>query len=71
MERHIAERLMEILLRLDTPLNEATELTELLPDVAEQKAIRRGIGEVTLTIYTEIMRPIIRQFPDLDPEKNE
>jgi len=69
MERAIAEDLMKILLSLDAPLNLATELTKRISDVEERKLIRRGLGEIGGHIFTEIMLPIIRQYPDLDPTK--
>lgn len=69
MERRIGEKLMQLLLSLDEPLNEATALSRELADPEEQKAVRRVIGEVTGRIYTDLMVPIIRQYPDLDPDK--
>lgn len=69
MDRSIAEQLMKSLLELDAPLNRATELTEKITDPEERKAVRRGIGELTLQAYTDLIRPIVRQYPDLDPEK--
>lgn len=70
MERTVAEQLMGLLLSLDKPLNAATSLTQEISDPVEQKAVRRGIGEITGRVYTDLMRPIIRQYPDLDPEKD-
>jgi hypothetical protein len=69
MDRIVAEQLMELLLALDGPLNRATELTEKITDLEERKVVRRGIGEITARAYTDLIRPIVRQFPDLDPEK--
>jgi hypothetical protein len=69
MERAIAEQLMKLLLALDGPLNSATELTDMITDPEERKAVRRSIGELTSQAYTDLIRPIVRQFPDLDPEK--
>jgi hypothetical protein len=62
--------MIELLLALDGPLNKATELTEKITDSEERKAVRRVIGGITLTAYTELIRPIVRQYPDLDPEKS-
>lgn len=70
MDRAVAERLMKALLALDAPLNEAARLTETIADEGEQRAVRRAIGTVVAGIYAELMRPIIRQYPDLDPEKD-
>lgn len=59
---------MKLFLALDEPLNRATELTKNISDPEEQKVLRRGIGEIASRAYTDLMLPIARQFPDLDPE---
>ena len=71
VERSIAERLMSIVAMIDEPLNQATELSFEVVDVEEQRALRRAIAETTGTVYEQIILPIIRQFPDLDPEGRE
>lgn len=70
MERSVAKALMDILLSLDQPLNKATELTDQITDVVERKTILRGLGEVGGRIFTDLMIPLIRQYPDLDPTKD-
>jgi hypothetical protein len=67
MDRATAERLMSILLRLDGPLNEATELTDEIADPDERKAFLRQLADIGGSVYMNLMRPIVRQYPDLDP----
>jgi len=62
--------MIELLLSLDVPLNEASALTETMADTEERRAVRRALGEITARAYTDLIRPIVRQFPDLDPEKS-
>lgn len=69
MDRKIAEQLIDLALALDGPLNQATALSLQIEDLEEQKAVRRVIGETTGRLYTDLIVPIIRQYPDLDPEK--
>lgn len=69
MDLATAERMIKLLMSLDTPLNEATALAETIPDLEERKAVRRAIAEITARTYTDLIRPIVRQFPELDPEK--
>jgi hypothetical protein len=69
MERRVAELLMAQLSQLDRPLNAATQITDQIVDGAERKQFRRGIGEIISKVYTELMRPIVREYPDLDPDK--
>jgi hypothetical protein len=70
MDRAIAEKMIETLLNIDDPLNAATELTSQMADEAEARSVRRGLAEILVRI-DDVMRPIVRQFPDLDPLKNE
>lgn len=60
---------MRNLLALDEPLNSAAMLVDKIPNKEEQKEFRRGLGEIVGRIYTDLMLPITRQYPDLDPEK--
>jgi hypothetical protein len=59
------------LLSLDEPLNKATEIAKQIADLEERKLIHRGLGDVVGRIFTDIMVPIIRQYPDLDPTRKE
>lgn len=69
MDKKIAELLMKDLLALSEPLNSATTLTDQISNKDEQAALRRGIGELMGRIYTDLIIPIIKQYPDLDPDK--
>ena len=69
MERKIAERLMNEMLALGRHLDQAGELTKQMVDAEERVAFRKGIGEVVGSVYTEVMIPLIRQYPDLDPDR--
>jgi hypothetical protein len=71
MDKEIARKLVELAIALDRPLNDATELTAQISDLDERKAIRRAIAEITATAYSELLVPILRQYPDLDPERLE
>ena len=67
-ERVLAEQKMTILMQMSKPINIlAADISEL-PDTDEQKLLRRPLGELMLLIY-DLMLPIIRSHPDLDPDK--
>jgi hypothetical protein len=68
MERHIAERLMQLYLKVSEPLNEATDLIDQIDSEEERKRLRQPIGRIIARTYTDLMIPIIREYPDLDPE---
>lgn len=63
-----AEILMGYLRALDEPLNGATEITMSLEDADEAAEIRRKLAKIITSTY-EAMLPIIREYPDLNPDK--
>ncbi len=69
MDRQIAEQLMKSILDLSAPLNLATSLTAQIDDKELQAKMRKAIGEIMNTAYIDLMRPIVRQYPDLDPDR--
>lgn len=69
MRENIAKELMNTLAALGEPLNNAVELIEQIEDEEERKKFRKGIGGVIARIYTELEFYIIRQYPNLDPDK--
>lgn len=69
MERAVAEDLMKAFLAMGEPLNAATALTAHISDKAEQEVLRRAVANVMQVVYIDLMRPIIKQYPDLDPDR--
>jgi hypothetical protein len=69
MKKDIAIQLIEKLFASDKPLNAAAEVIEKIEDEEEKKKFRRGILEIMGRMYTDLELPILRQFPDLDPDK--
>lgn len=70
MERVIAERFMKSLLAMCEQFNIATELTMQMSDRSEQVAFRKGLGNIFKHIHGDLMLPIIRQYRDLDPDRD-
>lgn len=70
MDRNVAELLMKSLLALGKPLNDATVAADQIIDEDERKNFLKILGRFMGNIYTELMIPIIRQYPDLDPDKS-
>ena len=68
MDRKIAESLMVEMRKLDEIMNKITAIS-LTMAVEDAKSVRRVIGAATASAYTEIIRPIVKTFPDLDPDK--
>lgn len=68
MDRNLAELLMKELLAMNGPLNSATHLSGRIDSEDERRQFRGGLAEVMNHIYIDLMRPIIKQYPDLDPD---
>ena len=69
MDRATAERLMSLYHRLGDLLNEATRIVDTIPSEEEQRLLRRPLGELMQTSWLEFAAPIVRQYPDLDPDR--
>jgi Zn-dependent oligopeptidase len=69
MDRPTAEKLAAALAKLDAQFNEVVEIVETIEDVAENKELRRALGEA-MCASMDTLWPLIRQYPDLDPDKD-
>jgi len=69
MQKSVAESLMKEMLDIGEHLNAADQLVGKLDDVQELNNYKRAIGNLMGLIYTEVMVPIIKNYPDLDPDK--
>jgi hypothetical protein len=69
MERELAERMLAALASLNPGLDEATRITQSMQDQEEAKALRRHLGAIMTEPVFEIVMHIVRQYPDLDPDK--
>jgi CRISPR/Cas system endoribonuclease Cas6 (RAMP superfamily) len=69
MEKSDAEAMMKSLLMMGDHLNKLEEFSKQLSTTEEEKRFRRHLGEVMAGIYVDLMLPIIKKFPDLDPDK--
>jgi hypothetical protein len=70
MHRAAAESMIGKLLEVSQKLNELTEAIEQVPDLEERKRMRRPVGQLMGLLYTDLIVPIIKQYPDLDPDKS-
>lgn len=67
MKKEIAEEILSLLLSIDTPVNRVLELLNTLGD-DEAKPLRKAMRKIGIDIYSDVMRPIFRQYPDLDSD---
>lgn len=70
MDKNLAAQLIKKLHNLDGPLGEVLDLTEQLPDEEERRRFRGSVGDLIARVYTQLMVPVLRQYPDLDPDQD-
>ena len=61
---------MDAIEALSARLNDLAGVVETIADENERKAFRRPLAEMMTQTFTDIMLPIIRQYRDLDPDKD-
>jgi hypothetical protein len=67
MTRDTAEKVVRALLSAVREVNDNLFLVQ--PEVSETmyKEYRKHSGEVMAAIYLDLMKPIVKDYPDLDP----
>ncbi len=70
MDKNLAKQLIQKLQDLDEPMGDVIDVIEQIPDEEEMRRFRGEIGDLIARVYTKLMVPILRQYPDLDPDKD-
>jgi hypothetical protein len=69
MDTSTAETLMKAVLSLEGPLGEVYVAVSGIADPREKHLWIRKLGSLFRLHHEEFIRPIVRDFPDLDPDK--
>jgi hypothetical protein len=69
MRREVADKIIAIVKQHDEVLNDLTILTEDIDDEAERKEVRRALAELCFDMHEKITLEIVKQYPDLHPDK--
>jgi hypothetical protein len=69
MEREHAVQMLAALQSLSPGFAEATRITELIDNADEGRQLRRYLAASFGEPLFEIVRHIVRQYPDLDPDQ--
>ena len=67
MEKSLARELMKHVLSLSAQLNLIIEKVETIPDEEERTEMRRHMGKMMQASDAHLYRPLVKQYPDLDP----
>ena len=70
MEKEIAKKLVIELERLGNVVNDVALIIEEISDEGEKRKFRKGVAGLMGNLFTDIMHHIIREHPDLDPDRN-
>jgi hypothetical protein len=70
MEKADAEKLMKINERSGSVLSEADAVLRRIADEAERKSFLYPLGEMIADIWDKLQGPIVKKFPDLDPDND-
>jgi len=69
VERPLAARLIEASVALDAPIGKLFDLVAEIADPDEKAAFNQAIGDLMGLVFGRLMVPVLRQYPDLDPDK--
>jgi hypothetical protein len=68
LERSDAEKVLRAAVGLDAQFGVLDTAVSQIPDEAERKALARELADLVGRVNDAFIRPIVRQFPDLDPD---
>ncbi len=63
-----AKALMQACDEINTHLNNISMLVDTIESGAVQRELRTELAQAVVKIYGDLMRPAIREFPELDPD---
>ena len=66
MDRELAERIVKGVMDIRTPFGALDQLSLEIADPDEAHTFRHALGHL-ISDTLDLLRPIVRQFPDLDP----
>jgi hypothetical protein len=70
MKHSTAQGMMEALAWMEIPMGKFDKHLSEIEDESERKEIAKAFGELMGRHFTDMMIPIIRQYPEFDPDKS-
>jgi hypothetical protein len=71
MRRDVAEKILGDMKRIDEIVGELAVASHEIDDVDVKKKIRRALIVLVFEFHKEITLEIVKQFPDLQPDKQQ
>lgn len=69
MNRALAVDVLAAIQAAEANLDALSALSERMENNAERRTFRRGLAELMIG-YVDLMTDIVRQYPDLDPDRD-
>jgi 2-oxo-4-hydroxy-4-carboxy--5-ureidoimidazoline (OHCU) decarboxylase len=68
MKRETAKKFVEAANKIDEILGNLDSVSFEIDDEAERKKIRRAMASVFVTLYEQLTREVVKDYPDLHPD---
>ncbi|MBL9036342.1 MAG: hypothetical protein JNN33_16380 [Rhodospirillaceae bacterium] len=69
MDRETGERIIKTLQAMTPAIDELDTLSHRIMDQEERRAYRRKLAELLSLVGYDLLMPVVKQFPDLDPDR--
>jgi hypothetical protein len=70
MEREVAENIVQYVKKMEQVLLELEAVTRVIEDTEQRRRLRLAISRLGIDAYEKITREVVKQFPDLHPDKD-
>lgn len=70
MDRSLAAEIIKKVRSLDELLGDLEAQLRQIPDESERRPLLRALGGIIVDLDAGLVRPIAREYPDLDPDKD-
>jgi hypothetical protein len=70
LEKAVASQVVDAILLIERQLTVLDVLSDNIADDNERREFRRGLASI-ISAYTDVLVSVVRQHPDLDPDKPE
>lgn len=67
MKRDLAKRVSDRAVMIQSELNDLVRVLELEGDVDEFRSYRLKIGSLMASLYSDILSPIYKEYPEMIP----
>ena len=68
MDQDTAEKLMALYQRIGLALSEADTVIRTLPQPERHEHLS-GLADTVMQIWSKLQLPVVRQYPELDPDR--